>query len=120
MDWEKGLILTRRIEMVYGVFFILFITVSITFVIQRNIKNFREFTETSYRKTMWYKDVEVTEEERLRIDQWIKINNLNKFGEPKDKVYISFPLVDDVTGEAIDRYRYILSKHPHRPWSNER
>ncbi len=114
--WQKGLMLTRRIESVYGVIFVFVVALSVTFAVQRSIKGFRNFTRTSYKKAVWFEDVVLSEEEKARIDQWIKENDLNRFGEPKKKVYVSFPLVDEVTGERIDRYRYILSKHPNRPW----
>lgn len=116
LRWGKSLKFTRRIETVYGVFLIFIIALSVGFFVKRSIKTFQNFIETSHGKAMWYRDIELTQEEKARIDQWIEINNLNKFGEPKDKVYTSFPLVNAVTGERISRYKYILSKHPHRPW----
>jgi len=115
-NWQKGLILTRRIETVYGVIFILIIALSVTFIVKRNIKSFHNFARTSYKKTVWFEDVELAEQEKVRIDRWIEENNLNRFGESKSKVYVSFPLVNEVTGEKIDRYKYIFSKHPNRPW----
>lgn len=116
MTWKESLKFTRRIETAYGVFFIFLIALLVAFTVKRSVKTFQNFTKISYTKAVWYGDVELGEQEKVRIDQWIKDYNLNKFGESKDKVYTSYPLVDDVTGETIDRYRYILSKHPHRPW----
>ncbi len=55
----------------------------------------------------------VDEEAKQRIDNWIKENNLNLYGDPKDTIYTGgTPLFDEKTGKTIDRYQYILKKHP--------
>ena len=56
---------------------------------------------------------QVSETVRNRIDQWIKANELNQFGDPMDSVYLGGnPLFDETTGIMMDRYEYILSKNP--------
>ena len=56
---------------------------------------------------------QVSETVRNRIDQWIKANELNQFGDPIDSVYLGGnPLFDETTGITMDRYEYILSKNP--------
>ena len=56
-------------------------------------------------------------EEKELIETWIQENNLNQYGEPKDTVYMGgTPLFDEMTGESIDKYEYILRKHLDRPW----
>ena len=56
---------------------------------------------------------QVSETVKNRIDQWIKANELNQFGDPIDSVYLGGnPLFDESTGISIDRYEYILSKNP--------
>lgn len=62
---------------------------------------------------------QVTETEKTKIDTWISRENLNEFGDPKDTTYLGgTPLFDERTGKYIDRYDYILSQHPDRPWAN--
>ena len=47
------------------------------------------------------------------IDKWIADNNLNRYGDPKDTVYIGgTPLFDESSGASTDRYEYIYMKHP--------
>ena len=56
---------------------------------------------------------QVSETVRNRIDQVIKANELNQFGDPIDSVYLGGnPLFDETTGIMMDRYEYILSKNP--------
>ena len=55
----------------------------------------------------------VPESVKNRIDQWIKANDLNEFGDPIDSVYLGGnPLFDESTGVSRDRYEYILSNNP--------
>ena len=55
--------------------------------------------------------------EKQQIEAWIKENNLNQYGDPQDTVYMGgTPLFNEKTGESLDRYEYILRKHPDRPW----
>lgn len=55
--------------------------------------------------------------EKQKIDAWIASNNLNEFGDPQGTVYAGgTPLFDESTGKTIDKYEYILQKHPDRPW----
>ena len=56
---------------------------------------------------------ELTPEQKKTIDDRIKKEGLNEFGDPMDTVYMGgTPLFDEMTGETRDRYQYILSKHP--------
>ena len=53
------------------------------------------------------------EETKARIDNWIRENNLNRYGDPKGTAYTGgTPLFDMKTGKTTDRYLYILEKHP--------
>lgn len=61
---------------------------------------------------------QITKEEKQRIDRWIAVNNRNQYGDPKDTVYIGgTPIFNEATGERIDRYEYIIKKHPDMPWN---
>lgn len=61
---------------------------------------------------------QITQEEKQRIAQWIIVNNLNQYGDPKGTVYIGgTPLFNEETLVRIDRYAYIVGKHPDRPWN---
>ena len=60
-----------------------------------------------------------TEQEKVLIDNWIKEKDLNEYGDPKDSIYAGgTPLFNELTGKRVDRYEYILEKHPDRPWNN--
>lgn len=60
----------------------------------------------------------VTEDEKQKIDAWIAENNLNQYGDSRDTVYMGgTPLFDERTGKGIDRYEYIIQKHPEKPWN---
>lgn len=61
----------------------------------------------------------LTSSEQKRIDQWIKKNNFNQYGDPKGTVYQNGPLKKQ--GGPIKyttRYEYLLDKHPTRPWND--
>lgn len=60
----------------------------------------------------------LNEIEKNRIEAWIKENQLNIYGDPKNTAYTGgTPLFDESTGQKKDRYEYILEKHPNRPWN---
>ncbi len=55
----------------------------------------------------------IDEETRRRIDRWIRETGRNEFGDPPDTVYAGgTPLFDERTGRTLDRYEYILKRHP--------
>ncbi|HIE50251.1 MAG TPA: hypothetical protein EYP85_00705 [Armatimonadetes bacterium] len=59
------------------------------------------------------KRLNIDEYMKRRIDRWIKRANRNCFGDPKDTMYTGgTPLFNERTGERLDRYRYILDRHP--------
>lgn len=61
----------------------------------------------------------INDQEKARIDLWIEESSLNQYGDPKDTAYTGgTPLFNEVTGESIDRYEYILKSNPDRPWNN--
>lgn len=63
----------------------------------------------------------VSLEEKQLIEAWIIENDLNQYGDPKDTVYMGgTPLFNEKTGERIDKYEYILQRHPDKPWLNEK
>lgn len=52
-------------------------------------------------------------ETRERIDAWIRENGLNEYGDPRGTQYMGgTPLFNEMTGQRVDRYEYILSRHP--------
>jgi peptidylprolyl isomerase len=62
----------------------------------------------------------ISEEEKRKIDTWLKKNKnkLNKYGDLNDTVYTGgTPLFNEKTGKTIDRYEYIIQKHPDKPWN---
>jgi hypothetical protein len=51
---------------------------------------------------------------KKRIDDWIKQNGKNQYGDAPDTVYAGGnPLFDERLPALKDRYEYILQKHPH-------
>jgi hypothetical protein len=55
----------------------------------------------------------IDDETKRRIDQWIRDNGTNEFGDPRGTVYAGgTPLFNEMTGRALDRYEYILKRHP--------
>ena len=57
----------------------------------------------------------LTTQQKKWIDNMIKKNNLNEFGDKKDTMYAGgTPLFDEMSGNVKDRYEYILDKH--RDW----
>jgi len=59
-------------------------------------------------------DVSVlTDTEKEKIDIWLEKNGYNRYGDPGGIVYTGgTPLFNEATGESIDRFEYILKKHP--------
>ena len=56
-------------------------------------------------------------EEKQQIERWIEENGLNEYGDSKGTVYAGgTPLFNEKTGKSIDRYEYVLRKHPDKPW----
>jgi hypothetical protein len=57
-------------------------------------------------------------EEKAKVEKWILDNGLNQFGDPTGTAYSGgTPLIDEKTGQTIDRLDYIVTKHPDRPWN---
>ena len=55
----------------------------------------------------------ITEAIKKRIEQWIRDEDRNEYGDPADTVYAGgTPLFDERTGKTKDKYAYILAKHP--------
>jgi hypothetical protein len=62
----------------------------------------------------------VDDTEKSRIDAWIAANDLNEYGDAKHTMYTGgTPLFDEATGMRIDRYDYIATRHPDRPWTEQ-
>jgi hypothetical protein len=58
---------------------------------------------------------ELTDQQKKWINDMIKKQGLNEFGDPRDTMYAGgTPLFDERTGKMRDRYDYILSRH--RDW----
>ena len=55
----------------------------------------------------------ISAEDKQRIDDWIKQNKLNSYGDPPGTMYMGGnPLFDERSGQLRDRYEYIMSRHP--------
>ncbi|MFN3650805.1 MAG: hypothetical protein ACK47B_14615 [Armatimonadota bacterium] len=56
---------------------------------------------------------QVDDETRRRIDRWIRDNGRNEYGDPQGTVYAGGnPLFSEFTGRTMDRYEYVLKRHP--------
>lgn len=59
----------------------------------------------------------ITDEEKLQIEVWIQKNNLNQYGDSIDTMYMGgTPLFNEMTGETVSVYDYILENHLDKPW----
>jgi hypothetical protein len=55
----------------------------------------------------------VSEEQKKKIDEWIRKTGRNEYGDTPDTVYAGGnPLFDSRRPGLKDRYEYILEKHP--------
>jgi len=55
--------------------------------------------------------------EMKQISDWLKTQNLNKYGDPLGTNYAGgTPLFNESTGKAIGYFQYLLKKFPNRPW----
>jgi len=55
----------------------------------------------------------LSKEIKQNIDEWLKSEGLNRYGDPDGTYYTGgTPLFDEATGKAIERYEYILGKIP--------
>ncbi|MCX6809916.1 MAG: hypothetical protein NTZ65_04200 [Candidatus Berkelbacteria bacterium] len=61
---------------------------------------------------------QLTQEEKTKLEQWIVSNGLNQYGDTTGTAYSGGnPLLDEKTGQTLDRLDYIIIKHPDRPWN---
>lgn len=64
---------------------------------------------------------QIDEETRRRIDRFIRERGLNEFGDRPDTVYAGgSPLFNEMTGRHVDRYEYVLRRHPELRSGGER
>jgi hypothetical protein len=55
----------------------------------------------------------IDDDTRRRIDEWVRKNGRNEFGDEPGTVYAGgTPLFNEITGQRTDKYDYILRKHP--------
>jgi len=58
-----------------------------------------------------YKDL--TKEHKEAIDEWLKKNGYNRYGDSAGVIYTGgTPLFDEVSTRTEDRFEYILKRHP--------
>ncbi|GEM_PF-6511915 len=58
--------------------------------------------------------------EQKRMLSWIKKNGLNDFGDPVDTIYgPGEPLSKDGKKIYVNKFHYMIEKHPDRPWNTE-
>ena len=61
----------------------------------------------------WADFKELTQGQKEKIDKWFEENNLNRYGDAIGTIYAGgTPLFNEMTGEAKERFQYILEKIP--------
>ena len=56
---------------------------------------------------------DIDQETKNRIDQWIRESGRNEFGDDPGTTYMGgTPLFNEMTGRRVDKYEYILKRHP--------
>ena len=76
-------------------------------------KDIRSCEDIRHREIPADMGIDIDEEQKAYIDKWIEENDLNRYGDPKDTMYIGgTPLFDESTGKRMDRYQYIIMNHP--------
>ena len=65
-----------------------------------------------------YDDDSISASEPSAIDKWIQVGKLNQYGDPKTTIYKIDPLYIPQTGKYINRYIYLISKFPTKPWKS--
>jgi len=62
---------------------------------------------------------DVSDQEKADIERWLVDNKgrVNEYGDPAEYYTGGTPLFNEATGESMDKYEYIVSQHPSRPWS---
>ena len=56
---------------------------------------------------------ELKREQKEKIDRWLEKNNLNRYGDAIGTIYTGgTPLFNELTGEAKERFQYLLEKMP--------
>lgn len=59
------------------------------------------------------KKIELSKEQKDKIDKFLEDNNLNRYGDAIGTMYAGgTPLFDEIKNESIDRFDYIQNKHP--------
>ena len=60
----------------------------------------------------------ISNDDKKRIDAWLKKNKLNPYGDQIGTMYAGGTLLfDEKTGKRTDRYEYLLLKFSDRPWN---
>lgn len=62
-------------------------------------------------------NLDLPESEKSQIEAWLEKNGYNQYGDKTDTVYMGgTPLFDELTGETIKLYDYLVNKYPNKPW----
>ena len=74
---------------------------------------FNLFAQNSLPKDNKKTAADLSNADKQAIDNWLEEKDLNRYGDAKNAVYTGgTPLFDEKTGQAIERYDYILNKFP--------
>jgi hypothetical protein len=78
-----------------------------------NISDFEEKKDESQKNKKEVDLKDLSNEDKEKINKWLEDNNYNRYGDPIDTMYSGgTPLFNEITGESIDRFEYIIEKRP--------
>ncbi len=77
--------------------------------VEEGKERIKEYTKQQLQKIA----TDLTNDAKSNIESWLLDNALNQFGDTEDTMYTGgTPLFNEATGEARDRYEYILENNP--------
>jgi Sec-independent protein translocase protein TatA len=78
-----------------------------------NISDFEEKKDESQKNKKEVDLKDLSNEDKEKINKWLEDNNYNRYGDPIDTMYSGgTPLFNEITGESVDRFEYIIKKRP--------
>ena len=82
-------------------------------LINEQAGNLQDWWEQTGKSSVDQFVADLTDSGKDKIDQWLQDKNLNQYGDSEDTVYAGgTPLFNELTGESINRYVYLLEKFP--------
>ncbi|HEY8271682.1 MAG TPA: hypothetical protein VIG33_12400 [Pseudobdellovibrionaceae bacterium] len=77
---------------------------------------FQACSKTRFGSDEWRRDGFPNEAEHGRYKNWAAQKGLNKYGDPKDMVYMGG---DPLFYSRMSLYQYASTNHPQKPWNEK-